>query len=54
VPADSIALFRVLATGRPARLHDGQENVSFTLRDTGTGEQTASASIFIGPGAPLR
>ncbi len=54
VPADSIATFRVLAVGRPARLHEGSEAVAFTLRNATSGEQTTDASIFMGPGAPVR
>jgi cytochrome c oxidase accessory protein FixG len=54
VPADSIATFRVLAVGRPARLREGSEDVLFTLHNTDTGEQTIYASIFMGPGAPVR
>jgi cytochrome c oxidase accessory protein FixG len=54
VPADSISTFRVLAVGRPARLREGSEDVDFTLRNGDTGEQTAYASIFMGPGAPVR
>jgi cytochrome c oxidase accessory protein FixG len=54
VPADSIATFRVFAAGRPARLHEGSEDVAFTLRNSETGEQTVDPSIFMGPGAPVR
>ncbi len=54
VPADNIATFRVLAVGRPARLHDGSQDVEFTLHNIGTGEQTEYDSIFMGPGAPVR
>ena len=54
VPGDSIATFRVLAVGRPARLHEGEEEVDFTLRNTTTGETTTDSSIFMGPGAPVR
>jgi hypothetical protein len=44
----------VLAVGRPARLRDGSEDVEFTLRNASSGEQTGYASIFMGPGAPVR
>ncbi len=54
VPADSIATFRVLAAGRPERLHDGEEEVDFTLRNNDTGETTTDSSVFMGPGAPVR
>ena len=54
VPADSIASFRVLAVARPTRLRDGSEDVDFTLRNSDTGERTTDASIFMGPGAPIR
>ena len=54
VPADSIGTFRVLVSGRPAHLHDGEEEVHFTLRNTATGERTTDESVFLGPGAPVR
>jgi cytochrome c oxidase accessory protein FixG len=49
VPRDAIGTFRVLVYGAPARLADGSMNVSFTLRNTATGESTEVSSVFMGP-----
>ncbi len=54
VPTDSIGTFRVLVSGRPAHLVQGEQDVRFTLRNTSTGEETRRSSIFLGPGAPVR
>lgn len=54
VPADSIATFRVLVSGRPTHLRKGEEEVHFTLHNTITGETTRAESVFLGPGAPVR
>jgi cytochrome c oxidase accessory protein FixG len=54
VPADSVGTFRVLLSGRPRHLHEGEQEIRFTLRNMTTGETTRSDSIFIGPGAPVR
>lgn len=49
VPRDAIGTFRVLVYGMPARLADGSMKVSFTLRNTATGESTEVSSVFMGP-----
>lgn len=52
VPADSIGTFRLLVFGHPTALTDGSQPVTFTLRNTKTGEETAYTSVFMGPGGP--
>jgi cytochrome c oxidase accessory protein FixG len=54
VHADSLATFRVFAVGQPTRLRDGSQEVALSLRNADSGEQTRAASIFLGPGAPVR
>ena len=49
VARDSIGSFRVLVYGNPTRPVDGSQQLSFTLRNTTTGETTAASSVFIGP-----
>ncbi|MCW3476763.1 cytochrome c oxidase accessory protein CcoG [Limobrevibacterium gyesilva] len=48
--ADSVGTFRVLVFGQPARLVDGSQDITFTLRNAATGEQTSYRSVFMGPG----
>ena len=54
VPADSIATFRVLVVGHPAHMRDGEQDVTFTMRNTLSGERSTEDSVFLGPGAPVR
>jgi cytochrome c oxidase accessory protein FixG len=54
VPADSIGTFRVFASGRPTQLHDGQQSVTFTLHEADARHATSTASVFLGPGEPVR
>ena len=49
VPIDAIGTFRVLVYGLPAQLLDGSQKLSFTLRNTATGETAEVASVFMGP-----
>jgi cytochrome c oxidase accessory protein FixG len=46
---DQIDSFRLLVTARPDRLPDGTRDISFVLRNTGTGEETTYRSTFRGP-----
>ena len=49
VPADSIGTFRLLVYGLPTQLVEGSQKLSFTLRNTTTGETKEVASVFMGP-----
>jgi hypothetical protein len=51
VAGDSVGTFRVLVFGQPAHLADGSQDITFTLRNTRTGEQTLYRSVFMGPGS---
>ncbi len=50
VEPDSVGSFRVLVFGRPMRLVDGAQPVTFQVRNTRTGETATYSSVFMGPG----
>lgn len=50
VEPDSVGTFRVLLFGRPTRLVDGSQEITFSLRNTLTGETANYHSVFMGPG----
>ena len=54
VNADTIGTFRVMVSGQPASLKDGEQGVDFVLSNTVTLERTVYHSLFMGPGAPVR
>ncbi len=49
VPGDSIGTYRVLVYGQPSKPVDGSQKLTFTLRNTVTGETTEVTSVFMGP-----
>ena len=51
VDPDSVGTFRVLVYGQPAHMIDGAQDITFTLRNTTTGEHVDYKSVFMGPGA---
>ena len=49
VARDAIGTFRVLVYGTPTKLVDGSQQITFTLRNTTTGETKDVTSVFMGP-----